>query len=144
MPAYLTLIINNASVNEASRRPSLAKQGVMEARRTSSRIEAQSSSRVEAQSSTRPDPPSGGSTRAEGLEGKRAQLKKMKSLMSMDDRGKGEMFFREKCSNKGEVLNQLNKAPFLEPDNPGFFHGRIYKTCPPAPVVGWACSDNPR
>ena len=116
----------------------------MEARRTSSRIEAQSSSRIEAQSSSRPDPASGESTRAEGLEGKRAQLKKMKSLMSMDDRGKGEMFFREKCSNKGEVLNHLNKTPFLEPDNPGFFHGRIYKTCPPAPVVGWASSDNPR
>ena len=116
----------------------------MEARRTSSRIEAQPGSRIEGQPSSKPAPPSGGSTRAEGLEGKRAQLRKMKSLMSMDDRGKGEMFFREKCSNKGEVLNQLNKTPFLEPDNPGFFHGRIYKTCPPAPVIGWASSDNPR
>ena len=43
--------------------------------------------------------------------------------------------FREKCSSRGEVTKQLSSTKFLAPDNPGVFHGRLYRTCPPAPVI---------
>ena len=42
--------------------------------------------------------------------------------------------FREKCSSRGEVTKQLSTTKFLAPDSPGVFHGRLYRTCPPAPV----------
>ena len=73
-------------------------------------------------------------------------LLRSKSLVMMDDAGggKGEMFFKEKCSNKGELLKHLSQTGFLEPENPSFFHGRIYSRCPPAPVVAWHSTDNPR
>merc|ERR1712013_474521 len=60
------------------------------------------------------------------------------------DQKKGEMFFKEKNSNKGEVLKHLAKTTFLDHENSGFYHGRLYKNIPPAPVVSWASSDNPR
>ena len=73
-------------------------------------------------------------------------LLRTKSLILMEEGagGKGEMFFKEKCSNKGELLKHLSKTGFLEPENPAFFHGRIYSRCPPAPIVAWHSSDNPR
>ena len=73
-------------------------------------------------------------------------LLRSKSLVMMEDAagGKGEMFFKEKCSNKGELLKHLSQTGFLEPENPSFFHGRIYSRCPPAPVVAWHSTDNPR
>ena len=77
----------------------------------------------------------------------RPTLLRSKSLSLMEETaagGKGEMFFKEKCSNKGELLKHLSKTGFLEPENPAFFHGRIYSRCPPAPVVAWHSSDNPR
>ena len=76
----------------------------------------------------------------------RPPLLRTKSLVLMEEAagGKGEMFFKEKCSNKGELLKHLSKTGFLEPENPAFFHGRIYSRCPPAPVVAWHSSDNPR
>ena len=76
----------------------------------------------------------------------RPPLLRSKSLVLMEEAagGKGEMFFKEKCSNKGELLKHLSKTGFLEPENPAFFHGRIYSRCPPAPVVAWHSSDNPR
>ena len=42
--------------------------------------------------------------------------------------------FKEKCSSRGEVTKQLSSTKFLASDNPGVFHGRLYRTCPPAPV----------
>ena len=73
-------------------------------------------------------------------------LLRSKSQVVMEDAagGKGEMFFKEKCSNKGELLKHLSQTGFLEPENPSFFHGRIYSRCPPAPVVAWHSTDNPR
>ena len=54
------------------------------------------------------------------------------------------MYFKEKCSNKGEVLKHLSKTTFLDHKNSAFYHGRLYKTSPPAPIVIWESSDNPR
>lgn len=73
-------------------------------------------------------------------------LHRSKSLVLMEDAvgGKGEMFFKEKCSSKGEVLAHLSRTPFLEPGSPGFQHGRIYRSPPPAPAITWASQDNPR
>ena len=42
--------------------------------------------------------------------------------------------FKEKCSSRGEVTKQLSSTKFLASDNPRVFHGRLYRTCPPAPV----------
>lgn len=74
----------------------------------------------------------------------RPQLLRTKSLVLMEEAAGGKMYFKEKCSNKGELLKHLSKTGFLEPENPAFFHGRIYSRCPPAPVVAWHSSDNPR
>ena len=54
------------------------------------------------------------------------------------------MYFKEKCSNRGEVLKHLSQTRFLPPDSPALFHGRLYKSSPPAPGVSWSSGDNPR
>ena len=74
----------------------------------------------------------------------RPPLLRTKSLVLMEEAAGGKMYFKEKCSNKGELLKHLSKTGFLETENPAFFHGRIYSRCPPAPVVAWHSSDNPR
>lgn len=51
----------------------------------------------------------------------------------------------KKNSYKDEILNHLSKTTFLDPEDPNFYHGRIYrKSNPPAPTVTWKSSDTPR
>merc|ERR1712198_260816 len=46
---------------------------------------------------------------------------------------------------KEEILDFLSNSRFLVPEDPNFFHGRIYgKSQPPAPKVLWASSETPR
>lgn len=46
--------------------------------------------------------------------------------------------------NEAEIIHQLNTTPFLEHNEPGFFHGRIYSRSPPDPKVIWASDEPPR
>ena len=50
----------------------------------------------------------------------------------------------KKYTNKGEIQRHLSKTKFLAHDSPGFFHGRLYRTFPPAPKVVWQSQDRPR
>ena len=54
------------------------------------------------------------------------------------------MYFKEKCSNRGELLKQLSQAKFLSSDSPGIFHGRLYKVGRLYLVLGFylLCNDN--
>ena len=54
------------------------------------------------------------------------------------------MYFKEKCSNRGEILKHLSQTKFLTPDQPSFYHGRLYKSCPPAPTVTSSSLEKPR
>ena len=54
------------------------------------------------------------------------------------------MKVNQKYTNKGEIQRLLSKTKFLAPDSPGFFHGRLYRTFPPAPRVVWQSQDKPR
>ena len=54
------------------------------------------------------------------------------------------MKVNQKYTNKGEIQRHLSKTKFLAPDSPGFFHGRLYRTFPPAPKVAWQSPDKPR
>ena len=54
------------------------------------------------------------------------------------------MKVNQKYTNKGEIQRHLSKTKFLAPDSPGFFHGRLYRTFPPAPRVVWQSQDRPR
>merc|ERR1719481_2084240 len=51
----------------------------------------------------------------------------------------------DRNSYKEEILDFLSNSRFLDPEDPNFFHGRIYgKSQPPAPKVLWASSETPR
>ena len=54
------------------------------------------------------------------------------------------MKVNQKYTNKGEIQRLLSKTKFLAPDSPGFFHGRLYRTFPPAPRVVWQSEERPR
>merc|ERR1712115_144512 len=46
--------------------------------------------------------------------------------------------------NEAEIIHQVNTTPFLEHNEPRFFHGRIYSRSPPDPEVIWASDEPPR
>merc|ERR1712123_398337 len=51
----------------------------------------------------------------------------------------------KKKTYKKEILDHLSGKTFLNPENPNFFHGRIYgKSHPPIPKVTWESPDAPR
>jgi len=51
----------------------------------------------------------------------------------------------KKKTYKKDILNHLSGQTFLNPENPNFFHGRIYgKSHPPIPKVTWESPDAPR